>query len=545
MITKINYLSQLKRVLHLVLVYVVVAIMSLIAMVIYENLSWSLIHNFIESVLFSFLIILFILCFKNSRFKLFTYYLLFSAFVFFTYLEVVYFLIYGTYFSPSSIFLFFDSNPQEAIEFLTFYFSTPLLTFTLITLVVYIMCLRQLHFIYKQLPNVNKKNFIYSITLIVLVLGFMRVTKLIDHNFPYLFARSYILYQNESKGFDSYKNNKNGNFKHIQTISSNEKDVFVLVLGESTTKSHLGIYGYDRPTTPQLRSKKEELLLFQDVISPHTYSVRSVTKLLTLANYENPKTTHGGSIIQLANAAGFETFWLSNQRPLGPYESLITKLSASSDYTKFLTSAIARHSKTLDEKLLTDLEMVLNESQSKKIFIVLHLIGTHHDYEDRYPSSFNIFKNKVHTKYNSKASSDIINHYDNAVLYNDFVVDAIIEKIKSTQTNSFILYLSDHGEELYKDRNMAGHNEDTPTQSMYEVPFILWQSEKYKNYRSINIDLNRRYMTDDLFHSLADLMGIQSDRVNYKRSIFSATFKERTRMILDSIDYDTNFKSME
>ena len=55
MITKINYLSQLKRVLHLVLVYVVVAIMSLIAMVIYENLSWSLIHNFIESVLFSFL----------------------------------------------------------------------------------------------------------------------------------------------------------------------------------------------------------------------------------------------------------------------------------------------------------------------------------------------------------------------------------------------------------------------------------------------------------------------------------------------------------
>lgn len=141
MITKINYLSQLKRVLHLVLVYVVVAIMSLIAMVIYENLSWSLIHNFIESVLFSFLIILFILCFKNSRFKLFTYYLLFSAFVFFTYLEIVYFLIYGTYFSPSSIFLFFDSNPQEAIEFLTFYFSTPLLTFTLITLVVYVMCL--------------------------------------------------------------------------------------------------------------------------------------------------------------------------------------------------------------------------------------------------------------------------------------------------------------------------------------------------------------------------------------------------------------------
>ena len=112
-------------------------------------------------------------------------------------------------------------------------------------------------------------------------------------------------------------------------IPSNHKEVYVLVLGESTTKSHLGIYGYDRPTTPQLRSKKDEIILFQDVISPHAYSIGAVTKLLTLANYEDPKVSNQGSIIQLLNAAGFETFWLSNQRPLGPYESLITKLSAS------------------------------------------------------------------------------------------------------------------------------------------------------------------------------------------------------------------------
>ena len=52
-------------------------------------------------------------------------------------------------------------------------------------------------------------------------------------------------------------------------------------------------------------------------------------------------------------------------------------------------------------------------------------------------------------------------------------------------------------------------------------------------------------MTDDLFHSLADLMGIQSDRVNYKRSIFSNIFEERKRIVLDSIDYDTAFKSKE
>ena len=59
-----------------------------------------------------------------------------------------------------------------------------------------------------------------------------------------------------------------------------------------------------------------------------------------------------------------------------------------------------------------------------------------------------------------------------------FVVNAIIEKVKSTNTNSFVLYLSDNGEELYRDRNMAGHNEDTPTQLMYEIPFMTAGNQK-------------------------------------------------------------------
>ena len=50
-------------------------------------------------------------------------------------------------------------------------------------------------------------------------------------------------------------------------------------------------------------------------------------------------------------------------------------------------------------------------------------------------------------------------------------------------------------------------------------------------------------MSDDLFHGLADLMGIQCNQVDYQRSIFSDRFKERPRIILDSIDYDTAFRS--
>ena len=535
--------SQLNHFAKLFSLYFIVLIPSFAAVLISTELNWSLVCNFIESVLFGILIVLVISFLKKSTFKRISNYILFLFFTFCTYTETVYFLIYKTYFSPSTIFVFFDSNPQEASEFLAFYSTKPIIVLTLITLLVSVWCLKQLYLLSSQFYTISKNTIIYSLIFIGIILGFLRLSKLIDYNFPYLFARSYILYQKESKELDVYKKNKNGNFESVVVKPSSAQQVYVLVLGESTTKSHLGVYDYARPTTPLLSAQKDDLLLFQDVISPNTYSVASVTKLLTLANYEYPKATGQGSIIQLANAADFETFWLSNQRPLGPYESLITKLSFSSDHTKFITTVNAGNSKTLDADLLSDLDAVLNQSQSNKIFILLHLIGTHHNYEDRYPPSFNVFNGMVNSNFRSDVITEKINHYDNAVLYSDFVLNAVINRLKTLNANSFMLFLSDHGEELYTDLNIAGHNEDTPTKSMYEIPFILWQSEKYKEYRTIDTDVNKPYMSDDLFHGLADLMGIQCNQVDYQRSIFSNRFKERPRIILDSIDYDSAFKS--
>lgn len=534
--------SQLNHFTKLFSLYFVALIPSFIAVMISTELNWPLVCDFTENVLFGIIIILVISLLKNSAFKRISNYILFLFFSFCTYTETVYFLIYKTYFSPSTIFVFFDSNPQEASEFFAFYSTLPIIALTLTTLLVSAWCLRQLCSSSSTLFTIPRNKVIYSFIFTGILLGFLRLSKLIDYNFPYLFVRSFILYQNESKELDVYKKNKKGSFESVVVKPSSAQQIYILVLGESTTKSHLGVYDYARQTTPLLSAQKDDLILYNNVISPNTYSVACVTKLLTLANYEHPKAIGDGSIIQLANAAGFETFWLSNQRPIGPYESLITKLSFSSDHTKFITTMNAGNSKTLDADLLSDLDSALNQSQSNKIFILLHLIGTHHNYKDRYPATFNIFEEDVNSNFKSSSSNEKINHYDNAVLYNDFVLNAVIERVKSEDANSFMLFLSDHGEELFTDLNMAGHNEDTPTKAMYEIPFILWQSEKYKKGRKIDADVNKPYMTDDLFHGLADLMGIKCNQVDYQRSIFSYRFKDRPRIILDSIDYDKSFK---
>ena len=89
---------------------------------------------------------------------------------------------------------------------------------------------------------------------------------------------------------------------------------------------------------------------------------------------------------------------------------------------------------------------------------------------------------------------------------------------------------------------MAGHNESIPTKDMFDIPFVLWRSEKYKQEKLLSIKFDRKYMIDDLFHSLSDLLSISSLEVDSTRSIFNRGFKDRKRIILDSVDYDTFFK---
>ena len=112
----------------------------------------------------------------------------------------------------------------------------------------------------------------------------------------------------------------------------------------------------------------------------------------------------------------------------------------------------------------------------------------------------------------------------------------------SLNSISTVLFFSDHGEEMFNKLNMAGHNEDIYSKQMFDIPFVLWQSEKYKQQKELVFEKERPYMIDDVFHSIADLLSIKADEVDLSRSIFSEYFKERKRIIKDSIDYDIFFK---
>jgi heptose-I-phosphate ethanolaminephosphotransferase len=104
------------------------------------------------------------------------------------------------------------------------------------------------------------------------------------------------------------------------------------------------------------------------------------------------------------------------------------------------------------------------------------------------------------------------------------------------------MFFSDHGEEVFQDENFYGHLEDRPTKSTFEIPLLMWFSKNYKYPDDYVLNQNVKYMTDDLWHSIAHISGIKCKFIELERSVFSSNFVVRKRLILKGKDYDTFLK---
>jgi len=514
-------------------------VLALFFELILNKITEHLFYNFIENILFTVIIICLLYIIGNTRLKKYYINISFIIFSLVLFLETAFYYLFKTIFTESTIFIAFDTNSEEVKEFIGFYIDTPIVIFGVVMLALITVVLMSLNKHDFQFKPIRKK----MTLLVVSIMIFLKFSGLIIYNLPYMAVRSAVGYYVESKKLSEYATNKNGDFTNVHRVfDEGEDEIYVIIIGESTARSHLGIYNYYRNTTPSLKEKEDDLLVYNKVISPDTYTIASLTKVLTLGNYENPDEKFEGSIIQLLNQVGFKTYWISAQKPLGANDSYITKIGMGADESYFMNIKNAKEETVFDEVLVNKMNEVLSDKGNKKV-IFLHTLGTHMNYKNRYPKSFNFFNDIPKTKFKKKHIYNQINAYDNAIRYTDYIINKVIESVKNTNATSFVLYFSDHGEEVYDDIEFAGHYRDKlRTKNVYEIPFILWQSENYKNKRKISsLNLDTKYMIDDLFHSIADLVDVKADEVDSTRSIFNNNFKERKRVIRDTIDYDLYF----
>lgn len=466
-----------------------------------------------------------------------------------------YYMIYGQEFSQSVIFVMFESNSAEATEFLSQYLSWSLV----LVLVAYSV---GGYLLWRKVRPITTHRWVartLSAAIFIFVMGYPYVDRMVGEQESFWVASEKVFNRMEPAapwqmvvGYYQYKKqlssmeellNENRALPPLTNFKDNSGDkprTLVLVIGESTTRARMSLYGYGRDTNPLLTKLKEEdsgLTVFNDVVAARPYTIEMLQQALTFADQKRPGdylTTP--SIVNVMKQAGYKTFWITNQQTMTERNTMLTTFSQMADEQEYLNNNRSQNTEHHDEVVLKPFKEVLKDPAPKK-FIVIHLLGTHMNYKYRYPDSFDIFKSKdqfVPIGLDDRQLG-FYNSYDNAVRYNDFVVSSIIEAFKAQDPYGLLVYLSDHGEEVYGDakHEVLGRNEASPTKDMYTIPFMVWRSETWRkdHQQDLSTYVDRPYSSSHLIHTWVDLAGLSFDRFIPESSLVNVKFSPQTRWI--------------
>ncbi|MCK8656939.1 phosphoethanolamine transferase CptA [Pseudomonas umsongensis] len=461
-----------------------------------------------------------------------------------------YFFIYQQEFSQSVIFIMFESNVSEAGEYMTQYFAWWMVpAFLAHTAVGYFLWTR-LRPVY--LPRT--KALVAAAAILVAVVGYPLVKQTmrtgsfaegfekfetrIEPAVPWQMAVAYHRYLDTLAGMQDmlHSASKVAPLHNFKDSTANQPATLVLVIGESTNRQRMSLYGYPRQTTPELDKLKDQLTVFDNVITPRPYTIEALQQVLTFADEESPELyLSTPSLVAMMKQAGYKTFWITNQQTMTKRNTMLTTFSEQADEQVYLNNNRNQNAAQYDGDVIEPFNKALADAAPRKL-IVVHLLGTHMSYQYRYPSTFDKFKDRNGVPVGVRDDQlPTYNSYDNAVLYNDFVVSSLIKDYAKSDPNGFLLYLSDHGEDVFDSpgHGTLGRNESKPTAPMYTIPFMAWASPKWRESHDWNFaaDLGRPYSSSHLIHTWADLAGLSFDELDRSKSLVSDSFKPRPLLI--------------
>ena len=463
-----------------------------------------------------------------------------------------YFFIYQQEFSQSVIFIMFESNISEAGEYLTQYFAWWIVLAFIAHTAVAIFLWTRVRPVY--LPRAQA--LVAATAILVAIIGYPLVKQIarsdtledavdrfesrIEPAVPWQMIVGYHRYTQQLDNMQDMLDSASQipPLTNLKDNMAGQPSTLVLVIGESTNRQRMSLYGYPRNTTPELDKLRDQLAVFDNVITPRPYTIEALQQVLTFADEENPdlylKTP---SVVSMMKQAGYKTYWITNQQTMTKRNTMLTTFSEQADEQVYLNNNRNQNARQYDGDVLAPFAKALADPAERK-FIVVHLLGTHMSYQYRYPPTFEKFTDRQGVPAGiSDDQLPIYNSYDNAVLYNDFVVSSLIKDYAKTDPNGFLLYLSDHGEDVFDSagHSTLGRNEGKPTAPMYTIPFMAYASPKWRESHSWNFagDLQRPYSSSQLIHTWADLAGLSSTELDRSKSLVSDSFKPRPLLIGD------------
>lgn len=401
------------------------------------------------------------------------------------------------------------TNTNEASEFFSAYF-TPQVIIVVSTLIILLIgtfiLFKKVHFRTSAIAcRIGVIAFLICIVVSVANFWIFRYTSV-------GFVKNVVLFINSPKVEVHQSTPK------LTINSNNQPPLIVWIIGESLTNHHCSLYGYDKPTNPFTKEKvtKGEVLLFKNVKAAGTYTQDCFQKMMS--TYEKSmgnkvKWNECPTLPNIVKAANYRTYWISNQSKKGLYDNVVSQYSDFCDTCVFIGNMFAGTARTnYDGELLSVFKSMLKKYKTVHDFYILHLMGCHEDFEKRYPSSFNYFKERDYKKYPESQRTKRA-FYDNAVRYNDYVVNSVFNLI--SKRDAIVIYTPDHGLDIFESNpNVAAHSNNSNPVSVkaaLDIPFLIYMTPLFRErhgdfaQRAIN-STNRSFDMENIVYLMMDMM---------------------------------------
>jgi glucan phosphoethanolaminetransferase (alkaline phosphatase superfamily) len=308
------------------------------------------------------------------------------------------------------------------------------------------------------------------------------------------------------------------------TTREGRGEIYVLVIGESSRPDNWSLFGYEKNTNPRL-SKQDGLVLLPDFVTSAPHTSVAVPAMLSLKEISDwPGIMAAPSIVNIFNAAGFDTYWMSTQEA-DSWGGHIPILAREAGRTIYFDRAY-------DGVMLKDLDLTLSGSRGNdRALIVLHSKGSHWQYKRRYPSEFNAFgvgaPNKI---------DQVVAEYDNSILYTDWFLAEIIGRLQALRRPVFLLYASDHGENI-NDGGSGIYGHAIGNRYDLRAAAFYWMSAEMRAQLAVSAEQGRMHArrplsASNISHSLLGLAGIRSLGFDPSKDIFSNRFSAGHRPYL-------------
>ena len=334
----------------------------------------------------------------------------------------------------------------------------------------------------------------------------------------------------------------------------------VLIIGESYNKYHSQLYGYDMPTTPRQLALQQEgsLVAFSDVVAPWNLTSYVFKNVLSLhAVGDKGEWCDYPLFPEVFRKAGYHVSFITNQFLPEANEAVYDFSGGFFLNNPELSKAQfdTRNEKLYkyDEGVLEEYDRLKQENTEHNL-VILHLMGSHTMYKERYPQQTRkhllapMYK-RPDLKYKQKL---IVADYDNSLLYNDSIVAAVTERFKDK--DAIVIYMPDHAEEIYNGspymygRMHSAKVDYRLAHEEFEIPFWIWGSPLYREnhpygWQAIQDAKERPLMTDRLAHLLLYLGGIYTKYYREDLNVISPQYDEKRPRILKGVtDYNELIK---